>query len=84
MPSSHSLCTAALLLLAQFAAHAQQPVPLADLSFWKGNDAKNWKVVGGVNTDLTQHDAMTANPGTGVLANLPDSKSRSTDEDGDD
>ena len=67
----------ALLLLAQFVAQAQQPVPLADLSFWKGNDAKNWKVVGAVNTDLTQHDAMTGTPGTGVLANLPDSKSRS-------
>lgn len=59
------------------AAHAQQPIPLTDLSFWKGNDAKNWKIVGSVNTDLTQHDVMTSTSGTGVLANLPDSKSRS-------
>lgn len=72
-----SLFSGLCLLLLAANAHAQQPIPLTDLSFWKGNDAKNWKVVGSVNTDLTQHDVMTSTPGTGVLANLPDSKSRS-------
>jgi hypothetical protein len=57
--------------------HAQISVPLQDMSFWQSSNAKNWQIVGSVTSDLTKEHVMKIGKGTGVLANLPDTKNRS-------
>lgn len=66
-----------LLLFVAAAARSQENLPLTDLSFWKAADGKNWQIVSDATVDLNEHDRMSVSAGTGVLANLPDSKNRS-------
>lgn len=66
-----------LLLLVATIARSQGTLPLTDLGFWKSSEAKNWQIVSDATVDLNEHDRMRVAPGTGVLANIPDSKNRS-------
>jgi hypothetical protein len=70
-----ALSTALAALAAGFCSQGAlaQAVPLTDLSAFRTPSA-NWRIVGGVNADLTQKDVMTSRQGTGVLANLPAEK----------
>lgn len=65
-----------LLCFSAVMAHAQEILPLTDLSFWK-SDAKNWQIASDASVDLQTQDQMNIVKGTGVLANLPDAKNRS-------
>lgn len=56
--------------------HAQQKIPLDDMSFWKSSEKTNWQIAGNVIADITQHDVMTKIDGKGVLVNLPAEKNK--------
>jgi hypothetical protein len=63
-------------LLHHGAVSAQDTIPLNDFSFWKINEVKNWQIVADVMADINKDDAMKASKGTGMLANLPETKNR--------
>ena len=67
---------AALGLLLPCALHAQEVLPLNDLSYWRPTDQKNWQIAGATTADLLKAESMKALKGTGVLVNLPDEKNR--------
>lgn len=48
-----------------------QTLPLSDFSFFQ-SPGPSWKLAGGVRGSITQKEVLTANPGTGILVNLPD------------
>ena len=62
------MACAASVLLTQF-AHAQQAIPLNDLSAFS-NKPENWKIVGDAAADLSKENVLTTTPGKGVLANI--------------
>lgn len=59
----------AFFLLTTSVAQAQMALPLTDLSAFK-NPSNVWRVVGGVTGSPTSN-ALTAQPGTGVLLDVP-------------
>lgn len=50
---------------------AQNPLPLADLSFFQ-SPGPSWKLAGDARGSITQKEVLTTAPGTGTLVNLPD------------
>lgn len=65
-----------VLLLSTAIARSQEKLPLTDMSFWKIDGAKNWQIAADATVDMSRHDQMSIVTGTGVLANLPDTKNR--------
>ncbi|RFS21986.1 DUF1080 domain-containing protein [Chitinophaga silvatica] len=57
---------------------AQTKLPLTDLSAFS-QPSGNWRLAGGVNADLQQHNVLQTTPGTGILVNLPDKKNPGKD-----
>ncbi|MBC7417133.1 MAG: DUF1080 domain-containing protein [Pedobacter sp.] len=55
-----------LMLLANFGFAQTQTISLDNLSAFK-NPKKNWAIVGGLMTDLSQNDAIKSTKGTGIL-----------------
>lgn len=53
-----------------------QEISLTDLSAFTGLEA-NWQIAGSVDADLDTDYALTTEPGTGVLVNLPTDKAKS-------
>lgn len=71
-----------VLLLSLFRLSGQQPaanpyltVPLQNMQPFRSPDA-NWKIAGSAQADLYKDEVLTTGAGTGVLANVPDKKSR--------
>jgi Domain of Unknown Function (DUF1080) len=60
-----------LALTSPLLTHAQQKIPLDDMSFWKPSEKTNWQIASDVTADITQHDVMTKTAGKGVLVNIP-------------
>lgn len=64
---------ASLLCWAPFAAFAQTPLPLNDLSAFDLK-SENWRIVGDVTAPLGEKNTLTSRPGTGVLECRHESK----------
>ncbi len=60
-----------LCLILPIGLSAQQ-VSLTDMSFWKNSGKTNWSIVQKVQADLNTEEAITTQPGTGVLVNQPE------------
>lgn len=50
-------------------------IPLQDRSAFRNPEA-NWKICGNAYSDLERSEVLQAQAGTGILANLPDGKTR--------
>ena len=59
-------------------AFAQTIIPLNDLSAFR-DPAKSWKIVGNVSADLNKPHKLNTAEGNGILANVPDKKSKGAD-----
>ena len=58
-----------ILFLCLFAIYGNaQTLSLTDLSAFKPNTANNWKIVGGVSSDISKINDLTTTEGTGILA----------------
>jgi hypothetical protein len=64
-----------VLLTGQAAQFPFQRINLDDMSAWKPA-AANWRIAGDASADMAVNEAMTAQPGKGVLVNLPTAKLR--------
>jgi Domain of Unknown Function (DUF1080) len=56
--------------------HAQQPIPLNDMSAWRPTGKTNWQIAGDVSADPSKKEDMRVLPGSGVLANLPEGQNK--------